>query len=50
MTSVIQYNVPVKYTAPVVRPSRNALRVVVALASATSSGASAIQPKAGCPN
>jgi hypothetical protein len=43
---VIQYKVPVKYTTPVVRPRRNA-RLSDPLPSASSSGVSAIQLKAG---
>jgi hypothetical protein len=49
MTKVIQYSVPVKYAPPVVRPSRNAFRVVLVLKSATSSGARASQAQAGYP-
>jgi hypothetical protein len=56
ITRVIQYSVPVKYTTPVASPSANARRngdvtrgVRATLASATSSGVSAIHANAGCP-
>jgi hypothetical protein len=48
MTRVIQYSVPVKYTTPAVRPRENE-RPSDPLPSASSSGVSAIQLKAGWP-